>query len=90
MLGQCQRANNDVLPTTPSITQRWPNDCLLSGLTSRGKINELIFWNFIYLLRNRPENVCFQSPFLSKKAKRNSIEILYKPNQMQEYHLCIS
>ena len=30
MLGQCQHAN-DVLPTTPTITQHWPNNCLLSG-----------------------------------------------------------
>ena len=40
MLGQCQHANNDVLPTTPNnqqpttptITQHWPDDCLQYGL----------------------------------------------------------
>ena len=31
MLVQCQHANNNVLPTTPTITQRLPYDCLLSG-----------------------------------------------------------
>ena len=35
MLGQCQHANNEVLPTTPTITQRWPNDCWLSGVPVR-------------------------------------------------------
>ena len=30
VLGQGQHANNDVLPTTPTITQRWSNVCLLS------------------------------------------------------------
>ena len=30
MLVQCQHANNDVLPTTLTIAQRWPNDWLLS------------------------------------------------------------
>ena len=30
MLGQWQHANNDMLPTTPTITQRWPNDRLLA------------------------------------------------------------
>ena len=31
VLGPCQHANNDVLPTTSTITQRYPNDCMLSG-----------------------------------------------------------
>ena len=31
MFGQCQHANNDLLPVTPTISQRWLNDCLLSG-----------------------------------------------------------
>ena len=30
-LGQCQYVKNNVLPITPTITQRWLNDCLLSG-----------------------------------------------------------
>ena len=30
VLVQCQHANNDVLPTTLTIAQRWPNDWLLS------------------------------------------------------------
>ena len=29
MLDRCNYANIDVLPTTPTITQRWPNDELL-------------------------------------------------------------
>lgn len=32
MLGQCQNANNDVLPSTPTSTKRWRNDLLLSGM----------------------------------------------------------
>ena len=32
MFGQCQHANNDVFPTTTTITQRWPTDCLLPGM----------------------------------------------------------
>lgn len=30
MLDRCQKDNNDVLPTTQTITQRWRNDWLLS------------------------------------------------------------
>ena len=33
VLGQCQHANKDVLPTTSTITQHCLNDCLLSGLS---------------------------------------------------------
>ena len=46
MLGQCQHANNDVLPTTTTITKRWPSDCLLSG-----ELQALIFV-LVYLLSN--------------------------------------
>ena len=37
MLDKCQKANNNVLPTTPTITQRWRNDCLLSGRENPSK-----------------------------------------------------
>ena len=30
MFGQCQHANTDMLPTTPTITQRWSIDCFLA------------------------------------------------------------
>ena len=53
LLGQCQHANNDVLPTTPTITQRWPNDCLLSGyaLHSFQRVNKNISYitKFLYI-----------------------------------------
>ena len=41
MLGQCQHANNNVLPTTLSITQRWPNDCLLSGVVLQTLLRQI-------------------------------------------------
>ena len=37
MLERCQKTNNNVLPTTPTITQRWRNDCLLSGRENPSK-----------------------------------------------------
>ena len=43
MLGQCQHANNDVLPITPTNNQRWPNDCLLSGFSSSDDHKQHIF-----------------------------------------------
>ena len=54
ILGQCQHANNDVLPTTPTITQCWPNDCLLSGITCtviytvNKKFRASLGWTFIF------------------------------------------
>ena len=37
MLDKCQKANNELLPTTPTITQRWRNYCLLSGKENPSK-----------------------------------------------------
>ena len=34
-----QHANNDVLPTTPTITQLWPDHCFLYGLTLKYRQN---------------------------------------------------
>ena len=58
MLGQCQHAINDVLPTTPTITQRWPNDCLLSGMPNVGKT----------MLAHKHKMVSFGGPWMANVA----------------------
>ena len=52
MLGQCQDGNNDVLPTTLTITQRWPIDMMLSGnIQAIGDILILICILFSFVQR---------------------------------------
>ena len=56
MLGQCQHANNDVLPTTPTITQPWPNDCLLSRFYKK-KNGVAIVGPMLFNQRNKNKNI---------------------------------
>ena len=91
MFGQCQHANDDVLPTTPTITQRWPSNWFLSGILGDNATKNMLKLNLPISVNQglHVHSTCFVVSGLKQMlAKR-----IYSPPMMTSFTLhatCVS